>query len=242
MRIIPAIDIIEGKCVRLSQGDYNRKTVYNEDPLEVAQQFEDAGIRYLHLVDLDGAKAGKIINWKVLESIANHTQLIIDAGGGIKTEEDLKVVLSSGAKQANIGSLAVSKPDVVFDWINRFGSEVIILSADVKGNQVAVAGWMENSGIELNDLMRKYVENGLRYVVCTDISKDGMLQGPSIDLYKQLLTDFPAVQLIASGGVATIEDVDTLNTIGVNGVIIGKAIYEGRIKLSELGRFISQLN
>jgi phosphoribosylformimino-5-aminoimidazole carboxamide ribotide isomerase len=242
MRIIPAIDIIEGKCVRLSQGDYNRKTVYNEDPLEVAQQFEDAGIRYLHLVDLDGAKAGKIINWKVLESIANHTQLIIDVGGGIKTEEDLKVVLSSGAKQANIGSLAVSKPDVVFDWINRFGSEVIILSADVKGNQVAVAGWMENSGIELNDLMRKYVENGLRYVVCTDISKDGMLQGPSIDLYKQLLTDFPAVQLIASGGVATIEDVDTLNTIGVNGVIIGKAIYEGRIKLSELGRFISQLN
>jgi phosphoribosylformimino-5-aminoimidazole carboxamide ribotide isomerase len=242
MRIIPAIDIIEGKCVRLSQGDYNRKTVYNEDPLEVAQQFEDAGIRYLHLVDLDGAKAGKIINWKVLESIANHTQLIIDVGGGIKTEEELKVVLSSGAKQANIGSLAVSKPDVVFDWINRFGSEVIILSADVKGNQVAVAGWMENSGIELNDLMRKYVENGLRYVVCTDISKDGMLQGPSIDLYKQLLTDFPAVQLIASGGVATIEDVDTLNTIGVNGVIIGKAIYEGRIKLSELGRFISQLN
>jgi phosphoribosylformimino-5-aminoimidazole carboxamide ribotide isomerase len=237
MRIIPAIDIIDGKCVRLSQGDYERKKVYNENPVEVAQQFEDAGIKYLHLVDLDGAKAGKIINWKVLESIASKTKLTIDVGGGIKSEEDLNVVISSGAKQANIGSLAVSKPEVVFDWLQRFGPEVIILSADVKGTQVAVSGWIENSGIELNDLMQQYVEQGLRYAVCTDIAKDGMLQGPSVDLYRQLLEQFPSVQLIASGGVAEIADVELLYEIGVNGVIIGKAIYEGRIQLNELSRF-----
>jgi phosphoribosylformimino-5-aminoimidazole carboxamide ribotide isomerase len=242
MRIIPAIDIIDGKCVRLSQGDYDRKKIYNEHPLEVAKEFEDAGIQYLHLVDLDGAKEGKVVNWKVLESIAKHTNLTIDVGGGIKTEEDLRVVLGCGVKQANIGSLAVSKPDVVMEWIQRYGADVIILSADVKGTKVAVSGWQEDSGIELNDLLGQYAAVGLRYVVCTDIAKDGMLQGPSIDLYKKLLADFSSLHVVASGGVSCIGDVELLNNTGVDGVIIGKAFYEGRIKMSDLSRFLGQIS
>lgn len=242
MRIIPAIDIIEGKCVRLSQGDYDRKKIYNENPLEVAKEFEDAGITYLHLVDLDGAKAGKVINWKVLENIAAKTKLTIDVGGGIKTEQDLNIVLENGAKQANIGSLAVSKPEVVLEWLNHYGSEVILLSADVKGTKVAVSGWLEDSGMELTDLLSQYMAGGLRYAVCTDIAKDGMLEGPSTGLYQQLLQEFNTLELIASGGVSGMEDVLALQKIGVNGVIIGKAIYEGRIQLSELRQFIEQNN
>jgi phosphoribosylformimino-5-aminoimidazole carboxamide ribotide isomerase len=242
MRIIPAIDIIDGKCVRLSQGDYNQKRVYNENPLEVAKQFQDAGLTHLHLVDLDGAKAGKIINWKVLEKITSATNLTVDVGGGVKTEEDLKVVLNCGAKQVNIGSLAVSEPQIVLNWLAQYSADVIILSADVKGTKVAVSGWLKDSGVELNDLISQFTNEGLRYAVCTDISKDGMLQGPSFDLYKQLLTDFPKLRLIASGGVAEMDDLYALREIGVNGVIVGKAIYEGRIRLNELSRMIVEIN
>jgi phosphoribosylformimino-5-aminoimidazole carboxamide ribotide isomerase len=234
MRIIPAIDIIDGKCVRLSQGDYNQKIIYNENPLEVAKEFEANGIEFLHLVDLDGAKAGKIINWKILEKIASQTQLKIDVGGGIKTNHDLEVVLKSGAHQVNIGSLATSNKTKVFEWIEVYGAEKIILSADVKGTKVAVSGWLEDSGLELNDLLKDYLEKGLIYCVCTDISKDGMLLGPSIDLYRETLKLFPDLKLIASGGVASMNDVLELKKLNMDGVIIGKAIYEGKIKLSDL--------
>jgi phosphoribosylformimino-5-aminoimidazole carboxamide ribotide isomerase len=234
MRIIPAIDIIDGKCVRLSQGDYNQKIIYNENPLEVAKEFEANGIEFLHLVDLDGAKAGKIINWKILEKIASQTQLKIDVGGGIKTNHDLEVVLKSGAHQVNIGSLATSNKTKVFEWIEVYGAEKIILSADVKGTKVAVSGWLEDSGLELNDLLKDYKEKGLIYCVCTDISKDGMLLGPSIDLYRETLKLFPDLKLIASGGVASMNDVLELKKLNMDGVIIGKAIYEGKIKLKEL--------
>ncbi len=234
MRIIPAIDIIDGKCVRLSQGDYNQKIIYNENPLEVAKEFEANGIEFLHLVDLDGAKAGKIINWKILEKIASQTQLKIDVGGGIKTNHDLEVVLKSGAHQVNIGSLATSNKTKVFEWMEVYGAEKIILSADVKGTKVAVSGWLEDSGLELNVLLKDYIEKGLIYCVCTDISKDGMLQGPSIDLYRETRKLFPDLKLIASGGVASMNDVIELKKLNMDGVIIGKAIYEGKIKLKEL--------
>ena len=234
MRIIPAIDIIDGKCVRLSQGDYNQKIIYNENPLEVAKEFEANGIEFLHLVDLDGAKAGKTINWKILEKIASQTQLKIDVGGGIKTNHDLEVVLKSGAHQVNIGSLATSNKTKVFEWIEVYGAEKIILSADIKGTKVAVSGWLEDSGLELNDLLKDYIEKGLIYCVCTDISKDGMLLGPSIDLYRETLKLFPDLKLIASGGVASMNDVLELKKLNMDGVIIGKAIYEGKIKLNEL--------
>jgi phosphoribosylformimino-5-aminoimidazole carboxamide ribotide isomerase len=234
MRIIPAIDIIDGKCVRLSQGDYNQKIIYNENPLEVAKEFEANGIEFLHLVDLDGAKAGKIINWKILEKIASQTQLKIDVGGGIKSDEDLVVVLKSGAQQVNIGSLATSNKTKVFEWMEIYGAEKIILSADVKGTKVAVSGWIEDSGLELNDLLKDYISKGLIYCVCTDISKDGMLLGPSIELYRETLKLFPDLKLIASGGVASINDVMELKQLNMDGVIIGKAIYEGKIKLNEL--------
>lgn len=234
MRIIPAIDIIDGKCVRLSQGDYNQKIIYNENPIEVAKEFEANGIEFLHLVDLDGAKAGKIINWKILEKIASQTQLKIDVGGGIKTNHDLEVVLKSGAHQVNIGSLATSNKTKVFEWMEVYGAEKIILSADVKGTKVAVSGWLEDSGLELNDLLKDYLEKGLIYCVCTDISKDGMLLGPSIDLYSETLKLFPDLKLIASGGVASINDLMELKKMNMDGVIIGKAIYEGKIKLKEL--------
>ena len=234
MRIIPAIDIIDGKCVRLTQGDYNQKKIYNENPLEVAKEFENAGLKFLHLVDLDGAKAGKVVNWKVVESICKETNLDVDFGGGIKTEQQLKQLFDCGVKQVNLGSIAVKDPKIVTEWIKKFTSEKIILSADVKNEMIAISGWQESAAIPITTFLNDYVKNGIEYVTCTDISVDGMLTGPSIDLYKKILINFPQLNLIASGGVSSLDDLQELKQIGVGGVIVGKAIYEGRIKLEAL--------
>ena len=238
MRIIPAIDIIAGKCVRLSQGDYNTKVVYNENPLEVAKAFEDHGIRHLHLVDLDGAKAKRIINYKILERIAAHTSLSIDFGGGLRTEKDLEIAMGSGARQVTGGSIAVDQPDLFFSWLERFGSEKIILGADARDEKVAINGWTEDSGRDLLDFIGEYVSRGTRYVICTDVGKDGMLQGPSTGLYEKILKRFSEISLIASGGVASLQDLLKLRETGCDGAILGKAIYEGRISLKELAHFI----
>lgn len=234
MRIIPAIDLIDGKCVRLTQGDYAQKKVYNENPLDVAKSFEDQGLQYLHLVDLDGAKAGKVTNWKVVESITTHTKLIVDFGGGIKTDDEIRKLFERGIQQVNLGSIAVKEPQKVIQWIDEFGSDKIILSADVKNNTIAISGWQESSSINIRNFLRDYIENGIEYVTCTDISTDGMLTGPNIELYKTLILSFPQLHLVASGGVGTMEDLQELKRIGVDGVIVGKAIYEGRVKLEEL--------
>jgi phosphoribosylformimino-5-aminoimidazole carboxamide ribotide isomerase len=234
MRIIPAIDIIEGKCLRLTQGDYAQKKVYNEDPLEVAKSFEQAGLKYLHLVDLDGAKAGKVINWSVIESITRNTALAVDFGGGIKTEEEMVRLFRAGVRQVNLGSIAVKDAGLVESWIKKFGADKIILSADVKDEKIAIAGWAEDSSIGINDLISDYLRKGITFVTCTDIRTDGMLQGPNIALYSKLLETFPSINLIASGGVSGMADINALKNINVNGVIVGKAIYEGRIKLKEL--------
>ena len=234
MRIIPAIDIIDGKCVRLTQGDYTQKKIYNENPVEVAKEFESAGLRHLHLVDLDGAKAGKVINWDVVESICKETGLDVDFGGGIKTEEQIERLFSYGIKQVNLGSIAVKDPKKVTDWIRLFGSEKIILSADVKNEMIAISGWLESAAIHITTFLREYVQNGIEYVACTDISTDGMLSGPNVDLYKNILLTFPQLHIIASGGVSCLEDLHELDQIGADGVIVGKAIYEGRIKLEAL--------
>jgi phosphoribosylformimino-5-aminoimidazole carboxamide ribotide isomerase len=234
MRIIPAIDLIDGKCVRLTQGDYAQKTVYNENPLDVAKSFEDQGLQYLHLVDLDGAKAGKVTNWKVVESITTHTKLVVDFGGGIKTDDEIRKLFEHGVQQVNLGSIAVKEPQKVIQWIDEFGSDKIILSADVKNNTIAISGWQENSSINIRNFLRDYIENGIEFVTCTDISTDGMLTGPNIELYKTLILSFPQLHLVASGGVGTMEDLQELKRIGVDGVIVGKAIYEGRVKLEEL--------
>ena len=235
--IIPAIDIIEGKCVRLSQGDYNQKKVYNEDPLEVAKMFEDHGIKRLHLVDLDGAKAKHVVNSKVLDRIASKTDLDIDFGGGIKTDEDIKLVFDCGAKQATIGSVAINNKELFFKWIEEYGSEKLILGADVKDDKIAVSGWIDVSEVHLNDFLKEYESKGVSYVLCTDISKDGMLQGTAIDLYKKLRHDFRDLKIIASGGITYLHEIDDLIKVGVYGVIIGKAIYEGRISLHDLEKF-----
>jgi phosphoribosylformimino-5-aminoimidazole carboxamide ribotide isomerase len=234
MRIIPAIDLIDGKCVRLTQGDYAQKKVYNENPLDVAKSFEDQGLQYLHLVDLDGAKAGKVTNWKVVESITTHTKLTVDFGGGIKTDDEIRKLFERGVQQVNLGSIAVKEPQKVIQWIDEFGSDKIILSADVKNNTIAISGWQESSSINIRNFLRDYIENGIEYVTCTDISTDGMLTGPNIELYKTLILSFPQLHLVASGGVGTMEDLQELKRIGVDGVIVGKAIYEGRVKLEEL--------
>jgi phosphoribosylformimino-5-aminoimidazole carboxamide ribotide isomerase len=234
MRIIPAIDLIEGKCVRLSQGDYNSKKIYHEDPLAVAQSFEDAGLQYLHLVDLDGAKAGRVTNWKVIESITTHTALRVDFGGGVKTRDEIEKLLNFGIEQVNLGSIAIKDRLKVFDWISSFGSQKIILSADVKNEKIAISGWQEDSSVHITDLIQDYLDHGLQYVTCTDISTDGMLKGPNIELYQKLLRHFPAIKLVASGGVSEMADLAALKKIGVDGVIIGKAIYEGRIQIHEL--------
>lgn len=238
IELIPAIDIIDGKCVRLTQGDYDQKTVYNEDPLEVAKMFEDNGLKRLHLVDLDGAKAHHIVNYKVLERIANRTNLIIDFGGGLKTDSDLEIAFNSGAKMVTGGSIAVKNPDVFSSWIEKYGSNKIILGADVKDGKIAVSGWIEETDLQLNNFLKDYLEKGIRKVISTDISKDGMLQGPATELYQQMITDFPELYVIASGGVSGIEDIEKLNDAGVHAVIFGKAIYEGRINLRELRRFV----
>ena len=234
MEIIPAIDIIDGKCVRLTEGDYSQKTIYNENPLEVAKSFENAGIKRLHLVDLDGAKAGKVINWKVLESIAKNTQLVIDFGGGIKKETDLKLVFESGAALATIGSLAVKEPALFESWLNNYGANKFLLGADVKGENIAIGGWLETTNETIIEFIHNYTLKGVTQLFCTDISKDGKLEGPSIELYKKIIQQFPELYFIASGGVSSMKDIEDLRLIGCSGVIVGKAIYEGRIKMNEL--------
>jgi len=237
MQIIPAIDLIEGKCVRLTEGDYAQKKIYNEDPLEVAKAFEGIGLMRLHLVDLDGAKAGEVVNWKVLEKIANQTSLKIDFGGGIKTETTLKTVLDTGAAYATIGSLAVKNRNVFEQWIERFGASVFMLGADVFEEKIAIGGWLEKTDIDVYTFMQSYMDKGLMQMFCTDIQKDGKLQGPSIDLYKKIIAQFPTLQLIASGGVSNLQDLKQLRTIGCSAAIVGKAIYENRITLQELSEF-----
>lgn len=233
MRIIPAIDIIDGKCVRLSKGDYNTKKIYNENPLEVAKEFEDNGIEYLHLVDLDGAKSKHIVNYKILEKISQGTKLKIDFGGGLKSDEDLKIAFESGANQITGGSIAVSNPELFTKWLSHYGSEKIILGADCSNRKIATHGWLEKSTLDVVDFIKDYESKGAKYVVCTDIAKDGMLQGTSNDLYKEILEE-TKVHLIASGGVSSMEDLRQLISLGCEGAIIGKAIYEGNISLKEL--------
>lgn len=237
MKIIPAIDIIDGKCVRLSKGDYDTKKIYNENPLEVAKEFESFGIRYLHLVDLDGAKSKHIVNQKVLETIAKETSLEIDFGGGLKTLEDIEIAFNSGAKQITIGSIAVQDPDFCFDLIEKYGPEKIILGADCENRKIKTSGWLEESQLDVIDFILQYKNKGIKNVICTDISKDGMLQGASDELYREIV-EKTAVQLIASGGISCIEDVEQMKNIGCSGTIIGKAIYEGRISLQQLQNFI----
>ncbi len=238
IEIIPAIDLIDGKCVRLSQGDYNKKTVYNENPLEIAKMFVDAGIRRLHLVDLDGAKAHHIVNQKVLEIIATKTNLIIDFGGGLKSDEDLRIAFESGAQMITGGSIAVRNPEIFIAWIEKFGAEKIILGADVHEEKIAVGGWLESTDIELMPFIQNYMQKGIFKVICTDISKDGMLAGTSLDLYKKMLQIEPEMYLIASGGVSSIADIELLEQAKIPAVITGKAIYEGKFKLNELSRFL----
>ena len=238
MQIIPAIDIIEGKCVRLTEGDYSQKIIYNENPLEVAKEFEGAGLQRLHLVDLDGAKAGAVKNWKVLEEITSKTSLIIDFGGGIKQEEDVKIVLNSGAALATVGSIAVKDETKFVSWLQQFGAEKFLLGADVKNEKIAVGGWLETTDIWIYDFIEKYINHGVQQIFCTDVSKDGKLQGPSINTYRHLKLTMPGADIIASGGVTTIGDLETLQEIGVKGAIIGKAIYEGRISLEQLSKIL----
>jgi len=233
MRIIPAIDIIDGKCVRLSKGDYSTKIIYGDDPLEIAKRFEDSGIEYLHIVDLDGAKSKQIVNHKILESICKETRLNVDFGGGLKSQSDLKIAFESGASQVTIGSLAVSNPQLVRQWLADYSADKIMLGADCYNRKIATNGWTESSDLEVLSFIQEYNNDGIKYVVCTDISRDGMLTGPSLDLYKDILTQ-TSVKLIASGGVSKIEDLKRLKAIGCEGAIIGKAIYEGRITLKEL--------
>jgi len=248
MRIIPAIDIIDGKCVRLSKGDYDTKIIYNENPLEVAKSFEAHGIEYLHLVDLDGAKSSKIVNYKILEQIATQTSLKIDFGGGLKSDDDLKIAFESGANQITGGSIAVKNRAIFEKWISEYGSDKIILGADAKDEKIAVSGWLEDSNEDLIPFIKEYMKKGIDYVICTDIAKDGMLEGPSFDLYKKILgqgtiiTDdkniFRKVKLIASGGISTFDELPKLAELGCEGTIIGKAIYEGRITLKQLENYI----
>ena len=238
IELIPAIDIIDGKCVRLSQGDYNTQKVYNESPLEVAKEFEANGIRRLHVVDLDGAKSSHIVNYKVLDQLAGHTSLTIDFGGGIKTDEDLTIAFEYGAQMVTLGSIAVKNPDLFKSWLHKYGAEKIILGADVKDNRISVNGWKEESQQELLPFLDGYTQEGIRKVLCTDISRDGMLQGPSIDLYKQIMALFPDMHLIASGGVSGLDDIIRLDEAGIPAVVFGKALYEGRITLKDLNRFM----
>ena len=238
MRIIPAIDIIEGKCVRLTKGDYNTKIIYNENPLEVALAFEDAGIEYLHVVDLDGAKASHIVNYKILEQIASKTNLKIDFGGGLKSDEDLHIAFESGANQITGGSIAVKNTPVFENWIATFGADKIILGADCNHDKIAVSGWQEESNLNVIPFIQDYQSKGIHYVICTDISKDGMLQGPSFDLYERILTQSSDIKLIPSGGISTFHEIPQLAKLGCEGVIIGKAIYENRISLKELETYI----
>lgn len=240
MRIIPAIDIIEGKCVRLSKGDYNTKKIYNEDPLEVAKSFEAHGIEYLHLVDLDGAKSKHIVNHKILETIATKTNLKVDFGGGLKTDRDLQIAFESGANQITGGSVAVKDPEIFQNWLQKFGNEKIILGADAMNRKIAISGWLEDSDKDIIPFIQSYEDNGVKYVICTDISKDGMLEGPSFELYEEILSETKNIHLIASGGISKFDELPKLAELGCEGVIIGKAIYENRISLRQLENYISE--
>ena len=237
--IIPAIDLIDGKCVRLSQGDYYRKTVYNENPLEVAKAFQDAGVRRLHLVDLDGARAKHIVNYKVLEKIASGTSLTIDFGGGLKSSEDLRIAFECGAAMVTGGSIAVYDEPVFMQWIEKYGPDKIILGADVRNGMISVSGWQETTGLPLMPFLGKYTEAGICKSICTDISRDGMLTGPSTDLYKEILSNYPNLYIIASGGVSSLSDIEALSEAGIPAAITGKAIYEGKLTLKEISGWMS---
>ncbi len=242
MRIVPAIDIIDGKCVRLSKGDYSTKIIYNENPLEVAKEFEAHGIEYLHLVDLDGAKSSQIVNYKILEQIATQTSLKIDFGGGLKADSDLKIAFESGANQITGGSIAVKNRELFGKWIAEYGADKIILGADANNEKVAVSGWLEDSNEDLIPFIQDYQSKGIQYVICTDIAKDGMLEGPSFDLYAKILNENISLKLIASGGISTFDELPRLAELGCEGTIIGKAIYEGRISLIQLENYILSMN
>jgi len=236
IEIIPAIDIMDGKCVRLSQGDYNQKKVYNEDPLEVAKQFEGHGLHRLHLVDLDGAKASKVVNYRTLERIASRTSLIIDFGGGLKSDYDLQIAFDSGAKMVTGGSVAVKNPEMFQRWIDKFGEKPLILGADCRNDRIAICGWTENTEEDIFSFINNWRKKGISKVICTDIDKDGMLEGANVELYRKIKEQDPEIHLIASGGISSLEDIEKLKEAHISGVIIGKAIYEGRIELKELSR------
>lgn len=231
IQIIPAIDIIDGKCVRLTKGDYEQKKVYNDNPLDVAKMFQDKGIKRLHLVDLDGARSRHIVNYKVIEAIASHTDLVIDFGGGIKTDEDLQIAFNSGAQMITAGSIAVTSHDIVSQWIKTYGPERIILGADTRNGKISINGWKEEGEEDLMDFISSYTPEGIDSIICTDIERDGMLQGPAVELYKKIMEAYPTLNVIASGGVSSMDDIRRLDEAGVKQVIVGKAIYEGRIKL-----------
>lgn len=236
MEIVPAIDIIDGKCVRLSKGDYNAQKTYSDSPLDVALRFQDAGIKRLHLVDLDGARSKHIVNYPVLEAITNHTDLTVDFGGGIKSTSDLETALGCGAAMVTVGSTAVTDPDLMQKWIEDFGQEHIILGADARDGKISVNGWKEDSVLTLSDFIRDYMKKGITQVLCTDINRDGMLQGPAVELYRSLLREFPGIKLIASGGVSSVQDLMDLKEAGLPAAIVGKAYYEGRITLDQLSK------
>lgn len=238
IELIPAIDIIDGKCVRLSQGDYESKKVYNENPLEVAKEFEAYGIRRLHIVDLDGAASQHVVNYRILEQIAAQTSLVIDFGGGIKTTGDIEIAFESGAQMVTVGSIAVKSPEVFTEWLQTYGNEKIILGADVKDNHIAINGWKEESPLELMSFLDAYVAKGITQVLCTDIGRDGMLEGPATDLYKRILQAHPELHLIASGGISSLDDILKLDEAGIPAAVFGKALYEGRISLKDLSRYI----
>ena len=238
MRIIPAIDIINGECVRLSKGDYNKKTVYSKNVLDVAKNFEDNGIQFLHLVDLDGAKENRIINYKTLELISSKTSLAIDFGGGLKSEEDIKIAFESGAKQVTLGSVAIKNPELFLKSLEKYGSEKIILGADARKEKIAISGWLEESESNIYDFIKEKTESGIEYVISTDIDKDGMLEGPSFDLYEKIIGENPNIKLIASGGITSASDLEKVKSIGCEGAIIGKALYENRIKFNDLKPFL----
>jgi phosphoribosylformimino-5-aminoimidazole carboxamide ribotide isomerase len=239
MQIIPAIDLIDGKVVRLTEGDYSRKTEYHSNPVDIARQFEDAGLKRLHVVDLDGAKKGSVVNWNVLEDIVANTSMEIDFGGGVKQEADVFRIIDSGARWVTIGSMAVKQPGVFATWVEKYGADKFFLGADVRGEKIAVGGWLETTDLDVHEFIMQYTNKGLKYVFCTDISKDGKLEGPSTSLYKLILAKNKNVDLVASGGVTTLEDLYDLRDAGCNGAIVGKAIYENRISLDDLKKFNS---
>lgn len=238
MTIIPAIDIIDGKCVRLTKGDYSQKTIYNEDPLEVALQFEDTGLKRLHLVDLDGAKAGEVKNWKVLEKIAGSTKLVIDFSGGISSQKNVEIAFNSGATYAAVGSIAVKDEFTFSGWLLAFGAGRFIIGADVKDEIIVIKGWTESTSLTVFELIEKYKTKGVKQFFCTDVNKDGMLQGPATSLYNKIMNEYPSIDLIASGGISTTKDLEELREAGCHGAIIGKAIYEKKISMTDLKKFL----